>query len=83
MLTFLCGVICERRHGSPRDLGEKATFVHLVATCHLYESLTVLVSEVMGNGSRSDLFILLAMSCMISIIWSGISEASLSSNKHT
>jgi hypothetical protein len=77
MLTFPCGVICERCRGSPMGLGEKATFGHLVANGRLDKSLAVPVSDVVArNGSRCDLFIWLAMSCMISIIWSGISRPS-------
>ena len=65
---FLCSVILEHCCGFPKDPEGPATFERLAAVSHLQRSLSSPLIDVCNeSGSRCDLFILLAMSCIISI----------------
>jgi hypothetical protein len=65
---FHCSGIPEHCYGFPKDLEEQATFERLAAVSHLRRSLSSpSVVSVKRNDSRCALFILLAISCMISI----------------
>ena len=66
---FLRNVIHEHCCGFPKDLEGQATFERLEAVSHLQHILSfrLVVPMIRGNSLRCDLFISLAMSCIISI----------------
>jgi hypothetical protein len=70
---FLCDVIFEHCCDLSKDLEGQATVEPLPLSSHLQRSLSSrLVTSIIGNSSRSDLFISVAMPCMISIAQSDI-----------
>ena len=69
MTMFLRNVIHEHCCGFPRDLEGQATFERLAAVSRLQHILSFrsVMPIIRDNSLRCDLFISLAMSCIISI----------------
>jgi hypothetical protein len=70
---FLPSGILEHCYGFPKDLEGRSTSERLASFSYLQRRLTSrLVMSKIGNSLRCDLFILFAISCMISIPQSDI-----------